>query len=135
MPSKGSVILAIIIGGVLAVALVALFKAPISVATFIGLAASGYTATMPWALRDGRFPGPRSSVRARRVTGAASALILGSALVGVVGLDVERTTRLSLQLLVLAVGSAAFNLGAAAALLDSSETSSESDSLGRLTSK
>ncbi|MEP6592150.1 MAG: hypothetical protein ABJC51_00570 [Acidobacteriota bacterium] len=117
------------VGVVFAAALVGLFGVPTLIGVFTGLAAAAYAATVPWALSNGRFPGPRSNVHARRVTKLATALIVGCASVGVVGLDVDRSVRIGLQLLVLAVGTAGFSMGSAAALLDSVGEAAESDKI------
>ncbi len=114
-----SVLVATAVGVVLAGVLIVFIGASMTVAAGIGLASAAIAATLPWAMRDGRFPGPRSAVRARRVINAGYAIVAGSALVGLNGLNVDRTTRFSLVLLVLAVGWAGLMLGSAAAILDS----------------
>ncbi|MEP6592710.1 MAG: hypothetical protein ABJC51_03415 [Acidobacteriota bacterium] len=129
MLSKGAIVMATSVGIVVAAALVGLFGVPTLIGVSTGFAAAAYAATVPWALSNGRFPGPQSNVRARRVTNLASALIVGCALVGVVRLDVDRSVRIGLQLLVLAVGTAGFSMGSAAALLDTVGEAAEADKI------
>jgi energy-converting hydrogenase Eha subunit A len=127
MFSTRAILLAAAVGVVLACLLVVLIGTQIAVAAFTGLAAGVVTAILPWAIRDGRFPGPRSGVHAYRAIRAGYAVILCSAVIGLADLDVDRTTRFSLQLLVLAVGVAGLMLGSAAVLLDTNRHPSVSD--------
>jgi hypothetical protein len=96
-------------------ALVLLLGAAPVTALFTGLAAGALAGVVPSAIRDGRFPG---SYAGRGATAVASVVILGSALVVPTALGLDRTTQLSLSLLVLVTGYAAFMLGSAAVIED-----------------
>jgi hypothetical protein len=66
-------------------------------------------------MSDGRFPGAHTG---KRATAVANVIILGSALVAPTALGLDRATQLSLSLLVLLTGYAAFMLGSAAVAAD-----------------
>lgn len=101
------------------IGLVGLLDAAPVTALFAGLGAGVLAAVMPAAVSDGRFPGGRTG---RRATVVASLVILGSALVAPAALSVDGPTRLSVSLLVLLTGYAAFMLGSAAVIEDSDDS-------------
>jgi len=104
-------LVALATAAVVYVGLVVLLGAAPVTALFTGLAAGALAGVMPSAIRDGRFPGGHTG---RGATVVASVVILGSALVVPAALGLDRTTQLSLSLLVLLTGYAAFMLGSAA---------------------
>ena len=121
-----TVLSATAVGALVAGLLIGLMGAPQGVAAFTGVAVGAIAAITPWTVRDGRFPGPRSGAEVRRVLGIGYVVVMGSALVGLAGLNVDRTTRFSLQFLVLAVGAASLMLGSVAAMLDSEQSTDSS---------
>jgi membrane protease YdiL (CAAX protease family) len=118
MFKRHTVIFAILVGVILAAALVGPLEAPASTTFFTAVAAVVLVAVIPWAAREKQFPGVGSSLRARRALGLAYAIILGAAGFGISGVHLDRTTAVGLRLLILAVGSASVILGSAAVLLD-----------------
>jgi hypothetical protein len=118
MFKKHTVIVAILVGVILAAALVGPLEAPASTTFFTAVAAVVLVTVIPWAAREKQFPGVSSSLRARRALGLAYAMIIGAAGFGISGAHLDRTTVVSLRLLILAVGSAGVILGSAAVLLD-----------------
>jgi hypothetical protein len=104
-------LLTLVTAAVVSVALVLLLDATPVIAVFSGLAAGALAAILPVAVGDGRFPGTHSGRRA-----VASFLVLGSALAVPPTLGLTRGAQLSLSILILVVGSAAFFLGSAAVI-------------------
>ena len=104
-------LLTLVTAAVVSVALVLLLDATPVIAVFSGLAAGALAVILPVAVGDGRFPGTHSG---RRVV--ASFLVLGSALAVPPTLGLTRGAQLSLSILILVVGSAAFLLGSAAVI-------------------
>ena len=104
-------LLTLVTAAVVSVALVLLLDATPVTAIFAGRAAGAFAAMMPAAVRDGRFPGAHSGRRA-----SASLLVLGSGLTVPATLGLTRGAQLSLSILILVVGSAAFLLGSAAVI-------------------
>ena len=117
-----SITVGVTVASVAAATLVLLLATPVATAVFTGLGVGAVTAVMAAALRDGRFLGTLAASNARRTMVMANLIILGSALIGVTGLNVERELALSLKLLVLATGMAGFCLGSATAILDADES-------------
>ncbi len=107
-------LLALVTTAIVSGALIFLLDAAPVAALFTGLAAGVLAGVMPAASRDGRFPGAHGG--RRRATVVANVVILGSALVVPAALGLDRTTQLSLSLLVLLTGYAAFMLGSAAVI-------------------
>ena len=106
-------LLTLVTAAVVSVALVLLLDATPVTAIFSGLAAGAFAAMIPVAARDGRFPGTHSG---RRASAIASLLVLGSGLTVPATLGLTRGAQLSLSILILVVGSAAFLLGSAAVI-------------------
>lgn len=118
MLTRRCVALTLIGAGLVGTGLVFLVDTPPLTAACIGLSAGAIAGLMPTIVGDGKFPGTLSAPRARRAVLVANLLILSSGLLGATALDLDPGTTLSVTLLVLATGYAAFWLGATTTILD-----------------
>ena len=105
----------VVVTGAIAAGLVFLIGTPLVTAIFSSVAIGIIAGLLPYVVSDGRYSNGTGRARAQKV---AIAITLGSGLVGVYGLDLDRVAAASLSILVLGIGYACFLLGAASVIED-----------------